>query len=91
MDWNVVQTFIKPEFLLVVVVAWVLGFMIRTIPKIPNWSIVFIVTLYTIVMVIFLNGLSAESIMQGILCGAVAVYGNQLVKQSKQIGKGDGE
>lgn len=87
MEWDIVQSFIKPEFLIVVVVAWVLGYMVRTVPKIPNWSIVFIVTAYTIVTVVVIEGWSAQALMQGILCGAVAVYGNQLVKQTKRAAR----
>lgn len=55
-------------------------------PKVPDWSIVYIVTLMAIVFAVLMLGFVITSFIQGILCGAVAVYGNQLVKQAKKSG-----
>ncbi|WP_305953743.1 phage holin family protein [Paenibacillus odorifer] len=47
---------------------------------------VYIVTLMAIVFAVLMLGFVITSLIQGILCGAVAVYGNQLVKQAKKSG-----
>lgn len=86
MEWNAVANFIKPESLAVVAVCWVLGYVLKQTPRVPDWTIIYVVTLFAIVVVCFMQGFMAENILQGILCGAVAVYGNQLVKQTKKSG-----
>ncbi len=82
MEWNAVSSFIKPELLLVVTVCWVIGYILKQTPKVPDWTIIYAVTLAALAVEVLMTGFTAESILQGILCGAVAVYGNQLVKQS---------
>ncbi|MNI83396.1 hypothetical protein D3C73_1401930 [compost metagenome] len=84
MEWNAVSSFIKPELLLVLTACWVIGYMLKQTPRVPDWTIIYIVTLVAIFVVCLMMGLSSDSVLQGILCGAVAVYGNQLVKQTKK-------
>lgn len=84
MEWNAVSSFIKPELLLVLTVCWVIGYILKQTPRVPDWTIIYIVTLLAISVVCLMQGLSPDSVLQGILCGAVAVYGNQLVKQTKK-------
>ncbi|CAH1058838.1 phage holin family protein [Paenibacillus pseudetheri] len=86
MEWNVVMEFINPELLVVVVACWIIGYWLKKTPKVPDWSIVYIVTLVAIVFAVSMLGFVITSFIQGILCGAVAVYGNQLVKQAKKSG-----
>lgn len=82
MEWSAVANFINPELLMVVAVCWVIGYILKQTPKVPDWTIIYVVTLAAIIVVCLMLGFTAESILQGILCGAVAVYGNQLVKQT---------
>ncbi|UVI28154.1 phage holin family protein [Paenibacillus spongiae] len=84
MEWNAIMELIDTKLLGVVSACWVLGLSIKRIPRIPDWTIVFILTVGAIVAVIFMSGPSVEAVLQGILCAAVAVYGNQLVKQSRE-------
>ncbi|KTD88193.1 phage holin family protein [Paenibacillus etheri] len=86
MEWNVVMEFINPELMVVVVACWIIGYWLKQTPKVPDWSIVYIVTLVAIVFAVWMLGFVITSFIQGILCGAVAVYGNQLVKQAKKSG-----
>lgn len=82
MDWSTVFSLIDPKLFIVLAACWVLGIGIKHIPKIPDWTIVFIVTAFAIVITCWTLGWSAESLIQGILVGAFSVYGNQLVKQT---------
>lgn len=88
MEWSIVSEFIKPELLMVVAVCWIIGYVLKQTPRVPNWTIIYAVSLAAILIVSFTLGFTVESFLQGILCGAVAVYGNQLVKQTR---KGAGE
>ncbi|ASA21940.1 phage holin family protein [Paenibacillus donghaensis] len=88
MEWNAIANFIEPELLIVVAVCWVIGYILKQTPRVPDWTIIYLVTLGAVVLVSLTLGFNAESVLQGILCGAVAVYGNQLVKQAR---KGGGE
>lgn len=82
MDWNVVFDLIDPELLAVVAACWVLGYILKQTPRVPDWTIVYIVTAFAIVLTIWMLGFHVRSVIQGILCGAFAVYGHQLIKQS---------
>ncbi|OKP67560.1 hypothetical protein A3842_28060 [Paenibacillus sp. P3E] len=86
MEWNAIANFIKPELLVVVAVCWVVGYILKQTPRVPDWTIIYAVTVVAVIIVSLTMGFTAESILQGILCGAVAVYGNQLVKQTKKSG-----
>lgn len=90
MEWNAIVNLIDPALIIVVAACWVIGYIIKQTPGVPDWSIVYIVTAVAIIFSVLLLGLSAATILQGVLCGAVAVYGNQLVKQAKKgSGKND--
>lgn len=86
MEWNAIVNLIDPALIIVVAACWVIGYIIKQTPNVPDWSIVYIVTAVSIAFAVLLLGLSATSVLQGILCGAVAVYSNQLIKQAKKGG-----
>lgn len=83
MEWKMILELIEPRFLIVVAVCWAIGVIVKQTPRVPDWTIVYIVTLVAVLLTIWLIGLSAESVIQGILCGSFAVYGHQLIKQSR--------
>ncbi len=84
MEWNAIFNLIDPKLLIVVAACWVIGYILKQTPSVPDWSIVYIVTLLAVVFTVWLLGWSPEALIQGVLCGAFAVYGNQLVKQTKK-------
>ena len=87
MEWNAIVNLIDPALIIVVAVCWVLGYILKQTPRVPDWCIVYIVTAIAIVVTLLLQGLTVTSVLQGILCGAVSVYGHQLVKQAKKSGE----
>lgn len=84
MEWEIINGLIDARLLIVVAACWVIGYVLKKTPKVPDWTIIFIVTGAAITFVILMLGLSVESVVQGILVGAVAVYGNQFIKQAKK-------
>lgn len=87
MDWNAVLEFINPELLIVVAACWIIGFTLKQTPKVPDWTIIYIVTGVAIVFACLLLGFTVQAVIQGILCGAVAVYSNQFIKQFNKRGE----
>lgn len=90
MTWEVIGGLISPELIVVVAACWVVGYMLKQTPRVPNWSIVYAVTAVAVLMTCLLLGWSVESVIQGVLCGAVAVYGNQLLRQTREAVTGEG-
>lgn len=84
MDWSMIFEQIDPRLFLVAVACWVIGYILKKTPKVPDWIIVYAVTIVSVLLTVWMLGWSPESLIQGILTGAVAVYGNQLVKQAKR-------
>ncbi|MFS0858346.1 phage holin family protein [Paenibacillus taichungensis] len=84
MEWDIIQGLIDGRLLIVLAACWVIGYVLKKTPKVQDWTIIYIVSGVAIVFSILMLGLSVESVVQGVLVGAVAVYGNQLVKQTKK-------
>jgi len=84
MEWNAIQELIDPSLMIVVAACWVLGYALKRTPRVPDWSIIFILSVIAIGAVIGLTGLSVQAVLQGVLCAALAVYGNQAIKQLKK-------
>ncbi|WP_019636643.1 phage holin family protein [Paenibacillus fonticola] len=82
MNWNDIFELIHPVLFGVVAACWVIGFVLKKTPKVPDWSIIYIVTVVAVLLTVWLLGWGPESFIQGILTGAFAVYGNQFVKQA---------
>lgn len=86
MEWNTIVNLIDPALIIVVAVCWVFGYMLKQTPIVPDWCIVYIVTAIAVVVTLLLQGLNVTSVLQGVLCGAVSVYGHQLIKQAQKSG-----
>ncbi|HIW33132.1 MAG TPA: phage holin family protein [Candidatus Paenibacillus intestinavium] len=84
MDWNIVYGLVDARLLIVVAACWVIGFILKKTPRVADWTIVYIVTVVAMVFAVGLIGFSVEAVIQGILSGAFAVYGHQIIKQTKQ-------
>nr|DAK04180.1 MAG TPA: holin [Caudoviricetes sp.] len=81
MDINLLD-YIKEQVFILIPVLYVLGLMLKSNKKIQDWVIPWILTICSIVGAVLLMGLNINAVIQGILCVGVAVYGNQLVKQT---------
>lgn len=90
MDLNVVLQFIKPELIIVVVACYVLGLFLKS-STIKDWKIPYILLIFAILLTILYmaivlgQGFGIKIIIlgfiQGLFSAALAVYGNQLIKQ----------
>lgn len=84
MEWNMIFELIDPALIIVVAVCWVLGFILKKTPQVKDWTIIYIVTAIALLLTVWMLGFGPESLIQGVLCGAFAVYGNQFVKQARK-------
>ena len=78
--------YIMDNALILIPTLIVIGAIIKQVEAIPNKWIPLILLPLGIAGALALGGLSADSVIQGILVTGAAVYGNQLVKQ---LGKKD--
>jgi len=90
MEWDVVQEVLDPALLVVLIACWTLGYILKQTPQVPNWAIVYVVTLFSLFFSVWILGFGALQLLQGFLCGAVAVYGYEIIKQGRE-GARDGQ
>ncbi|GBF73038.1 hypothetical protein PA598K_01323 [Paenibacillus sp. 598K] len=91
MEWTVIEALIVPELAGVLALCWVVGYGAKLTPRIPDWLIIYIVTAVGVVMSGLLMGWGVDSVIQGVLVAAVAVYGNQVVKQATKGANNDAD
>ncbi|QAY65462.1 phage holin family protein [Paenibacillus protaetiae] len=82
--WDEVKDLIDPNLFIVVAACWAIGYILKQTPKIPDWTIVYLVTIAAILFTLCILGFHVQSVLQGILCGAFSVYGNQILKQTTE-------
>lgn len=68
--------------LYIATVLYAIGMFMKASKSINDKYIVFSLPLIGVIVYIMYGGLSINSAMQGILCSAVAVFVNQLIKQA---------
>ena len=76
--------YIISHALILIPVLNIIGMIIKDIKKIPDKYIPLILLVFGISGALAICGLSAESVIQGILVTGASVYGNQIVKQIKK-------
>lgn len=75
--------YIVENALVLVPVLNIIGMIIKNTEKIKDKYIPLILLFFGIVGTVAILGLSADSVVQGVLVTGTAVYGNQVVKQLK--------
>ncbi len=76
--------FITENALLLIPVLNVIGAILKGVEKFPDKYIPLVLLGFGILGAVALLGISAESVIQGVLVTGASVYGNQLVKQLKK-------
>jgi len=92
MDMSIVLEFIRPELFILALFLWCIGLFLKTAPWFKSeWMIPFILLgvslVVTVVYIAIVNGqgfttvVFVTGIIQAVLIAAVAVFGNELIKQ----------
>lgn len=76
--------YITQNALILIPVLNILGMIIKGLEKIPDKFIPLILLVFGVAGTLALAGMSADSVVQGVLVTGAAVYGNQVVKQIKK-------
>lgn len=84
------QQYLIDKALILIPCLLIIGQVIKTIPKVPNWIIPFVLLILGIIGGMFLVGFDINGVIQGILVAGTAVFGNQLWKQGAEGIKGGG-
>lgn len=74
-------TFIPEELLILIAATYVLGVFLKKIDTVKDKYITMLLMLFVVIFSIALGGLSANSVLQGILCWGVSIGINQTSKQ----------
>lgn len=80
------SNFIQEKLLIIVLVLYVIGAMLKGISIIKDNWIPFILLIISIYFCIAINGFNVESIIQGILITGATVLTNQMIKQGFEKG-----
>lgn len=90
MDLSLALQFMKPELLIVMVACYVLGMFLKA-SVMKDWLIPYLLLAFGIALMIsymaivlgggFTGKVIIEGFIQGLFAAALAVYGNQLIKQ----------
>ncbi|PKR79178.1 holin [Halalkalibacillus sediminis] len=79
------REYIIEEALILIPVLIILGKFLKELPFLLDRYIPLILLFISVVLAVFLIGMSIEAVIQGILVAGAAVLGHQLVKQNKNI------
>lgn len=63
----------------------IIGKIVKETKKIPNEWIPFILLVFGVTGCLFINGMHAQSVVQGVFVTGAAVYGNQVLKQAANL------
>lgn len=76
--------FITENALILIPVLNIIGVILKDTEKIPDKFIPLILLGFGVLGSVVIMGISAESVVQGVLVTGTAVYGNQVIKQLKK-------
>lgn len=74
--------YLNQNYLMLVPALWVLGFAIKQTPFVPDWLIIWVVLIVSIIFGTIAFGFSYEGLINGIIAAGVAVLGHQMLKQT---------
>lgn len=81
--------FLNENYLMLVPALWVLGFALKQTPSVPDWSIIWVISLVSLVLAWFTFGFHLEAFLNALTAAGVAVFGHQIVKQTKGRSNGN--
>lgn len=79
--------FVHENFYILAVVLYAIGMFVKTVPEqyIPNWTIPFVLWVTGIALAFGMGGVNIDAFIQGTLTAALAVFGDNVLKQLKSV------
>lgn len=78
---NLIQ-FVPEQLLILVAALCVIGIFLKGSNKIKDNFIPWILLILGVAFSVFINGVTPDSVLQGVICAGVSVFSNQLKKQT---------
>jgi hypothetical protein len=75
---------LHPALAAAVPVLIVLGYALKNSPKVPDWTIVWILIVVGVMFGIFGIGFTFEGVLNGVIAGGLAIASHQAYKQTKE-------
>ena len=72
------------ELVFIVPALWCIGYWLKSTPNVKDWIIPYFLCALSIAGAILTVGFSVEAVANGVIAVGLAVFGNQLIKQSKK-------
>ena len=73
--------FIDSNIYILTPVLFIMGKILKSTPKLPNWIIPYLLGAAGIAMCVGVQGFNVDAVTQGVLVSGLSVYGHQLIKQ----------
>lgn len=74
--------FLNENYYVLVPALWVIGFALKSTPKIPDWTIIWILLVLSLGFGTFAFGFSFNGLINGVIAAGIAVFGHQMFKQT---------
>lgn len=78
--------YIIEQAIVLVPALWIIGTFLKKTPNVPDWVIPWVILICGIGGAVALLGMTADSVIQGVLVAGVAVLGHQILKQTTEKG-----
>lgn len=75
---------VNDRLMVVIPVLWFIAAVLKNTPYIKNWLIPWIICFLGIVLCIVIAGFDIQSVLQGILCSGIALFGTFGIKGGKK-------
>ena len=72
------------ELVFIVPALWCIGYWLKSTPNVKDWIIPYVLCSLSIAGAILTVGFSVEAVANGVIAVGLAVFGNQLIKQTKK-------
>lgn len=79
-----IMELLNNNFYIMVPALWVIGYALKQTPKVPNWTIIWILLGISLIFAFFIMGFTIDAVINGIIAAGVAVFGHQMLKQTSQ-------
>lgn len=76
------MNYVSQNMLIMIPVIYIIGLMLKGLQFIQDKFIPFILLVIAVILCILINGINVNSIIQAVLVTGVAVYANQVIKQT---------
>lgn len=74
--------FLNQNYYMLVPALWVIGYALKQTPRVPDWTIIWILLGISLAIGTITFGFSGEGVINGVIAAGVAVLGHQMFKQT---------